>query len=387
MARADALHSQYPLFDGHNDLPWAVRIGFDMKLSNVDLTIDNTELAVPGIAYGKLHTDLPRIKKGGLGAQFWSVFAPASVSGPAAVQCTLEQIDIVHRLCDKYPSHFAMAYKAADILPIFRSGRIPSVCGIEGGHQINGSLRSLRMFHALGARYMTLTHNGGPGWADPAVELDGSFCADAPLGGLTDFGVTVVKEMNRLGMIVDISHVHHVTMAKALECSRAPVMFSHSSTRALCAHPRDVPDDILLKLKENRGLIMIVFMSKFVAGEFWVRGGKVGATVIEVADHVDHAVKMAGIDCVGIGGDYDGGASFARGLEDVGCYKALTCELIHRGYSDEDLGKILGLNAIRVLQECEDVAQQMYAEGELASEEHFGDEVYETNEKKLKKSA
>jgi len=186
-------------------------------------------------------------------------------------------------------------------------------------------------------------------------------------------------------MVVDISHVHAETMAAALACTRAPVMFSHSSTRALCAHPRDVPDDILVKLKENRGIVMIVFLSKFVAGEFWVRGGKVGATVIEVADHVDHAVKVAGVDCVGIGGDYDGGSTFARGLEDVGCYKALTCELIERGYSDEDLGKILGLNAIRVLQECEDVAEQMKKEGVLAGEEHFGAECYETNAMKLKK--
>jgi len=356
-----------------------------MKLSNVDLTVDNTDLTVRGIIYEQLHTDIPRLRKGGVGAQFWSVFAPASLTGAEVVQVTLEQIDLVHQLCDKHPETFAMARKAADILPLFASGRIASVCGIEGGHQINGSLRALRMFHSLGARYMTLTHNGGPGWADPAVALDGSFCNDAPLGGLAPFGVAVVREMNRLGMVVDISHVHALTMEKALDHSRAPVMFSHSSTRALCAHPRDVPDDILLKLKENRGIIMIVFLSKFVAGEFWVRGGKVGATVLEVADHVDHAVKVAGIDCVGLGGDYDGGTPFARGLEDVGCYKALTCELLHRGYSDGDLGKILGLNAIRVLQECEDVAEEMKREGALAGEEHFGQELYETNEMKLER--
>ena len=234
MARADAVHQRFPLFDGHNDLPWALRSGFDMRHSNVDLTKDNTDLCVPGIIYEKLHTDIPRLKKGGVGAQFWSVYAPASITGPDVVQVTIEQIDLVHQLCDKYPEEFGFAWRAADILPIFESGRVASVCGIEGGHQINGSLRALRMYHMLGVRYMTLTHNGGPGWADPAVELDGSFCVEAPLGGLAPFGISVVKEMNRLGMVVDISHVHAETMTKALEVSRAPVMFSHSSTRALC---------------------------------------------------------------------------------------------------------------------------------------------------------
>jgi len=267
---------------------------------------------------------------------------------------------------------------------IFKAGKIPSMCGIEGGHQIGGSLRALRMFHMLGARYMTLTHNGGPGWGDPAVELDGSWCNEAPLGGLNDFGCAVVKEMNRVGMVVDISHVHEVTMAKALDVTRAPVMFSHSSTRALCGHPRDVPDEILCRLKENGGVCMIVFLSKFVAGEFWVSGGKVGATVIEVADHVDHCVKIAGIDHVGIGGDYDGGQLFARGLEDVSKYPVLICELLKRGYTEEQLGKLLGLNVIRVLEDCERVSRELKAAGELASEEHWGPEVYVTNMEKEK---
>lgn len=199
------------------------------------------------------------------------------------------------------------------------------------------------------------------------------------MGGLAPFGVEVVKEMNRIGMVVDISHVHEATMNAALDCSRAPVMFSHSSTRALCAHPRDVPDSVLARLKENGGIVMLVFLSKFVGGEFWVRGGKVGATIIEVADHVDHAVKVAGIDHVGIGGDFDGGKEFARGLEDVSCYTKLTAELLYRGYSEEDLGKILGLNAIRVLEECERVSEEMKGEGRLANESHFGEEAYETN--------
>lgn len=188
-----------------------------------------------------------------------------------------------------------------------------------------------------------------------------------------------------MGMIVDISHVHEETMNAALDATRAPVMFSHSSTRALCAHPRDVPDSVLLRLKENGGIVMVVFLSKFVAGEFWVSGGKVGATVIECADHIDHAVKIAGIDHVGIGGDYDGGSLFARGMEDVSTYTKLTAELIYRGYSDEDIGKVLGLNAIRVMEECENVAKKMKEEGVLANEAHYGDELYETNIMKEKK--
>lgn len=228
------------------------------------------------------------------------------------------------------------------------------------------------------------THNGSPGWADPALNLDGSFARNAPLGGLNDFGRSVVREMNRLGMIVDLSHAHERTMVEALNVSRAPVMFSHSSTRALCSHPRDVPDPVLERLKENGGIVMIVFVSSFVAGEFWVSGGKVGATVVEVADHVEHAVDVAGIDHVGIGGDYDGASLFARGLEDVSKYPVLTCELLKRGYTEEMLAKILGLNAIRVLKECEVVAAEMKAEGALPGEERWGDEFYETNAMKEK---
>ena len=258
------------------DLPWGLRNCFNTNWSELDPTKNWSGVNVPGVPWEQLHSDIPRLKAGGVGAQFWSVFIPGQLSGPAAVQCTLEQIDVVHRMCDKYPETFEMAYTAQQVRDIFKAGRIPSMCGIEGGHQIGGSLRALRMFHMVGARYMTLTHNGGPGWADPAVNLDGSWVKEAPLGGLTDFGVAVVREMNRIGMVVDLSHVHEVTMKKALEVTRAPVMFSHSSSRALCAHPRDVPDEILLKLKENGGVIMIVFLSKFVAGEFWVSGGKVG---------------------------------------------------------------------------------------------------------------
>ncbi|GMH56886.1 hypothetical protein TL16_g02241 [Triparma laevis f. inornata] len=316
-----------------------------MKLSNIDLSSNQSSLKIDGIPWGCLHTDIPRLKEGGVGAQFWSVFAPTSLSGSAAVQVTMEQIDLVHQLCDKYPETFEMAYTAQEVRDIFAAGKIPA----------------------------------GPGWADPAVNADGSFAHEAPLGGLAPFGVEVVKEMNRIGMIVDISHVHEATMIAALDCSRAPVMFSHSSTRALCAHPRDVPDAVLERLKTNGGLVMVVFLSKFVAGEFWVRGGQVGATLLEVADHIDHAVKIAGIDHVGIGGDFDGVSLFAKGCEDVTCYVMLTAELLYRGYTKEQLGKILGLNAIRVMEECEEVAKKMKEDGELANEAHFGEELYETN--------
>jgi len=357
-----------------------------MKWSALDLQQNWTKVPIDKscIPWGCLHTDIPRLRAGGVGAQFWSVFIPASVINPGdAIALTLEQIDSVHGMCHKYPETFALATCADEVRTIFQEGKIPGFCGIEGGHQIGGSLRALRMFYKLGARYMTLTHNGGPGWADPAVNLDGSFAKEAPLGGLNDFGCAVVREMNRLGMVVDLSHVHEQTMLKALAVTRAPVMFSHSSTRALCAHPRDVPDAVLQQLPQNGGIVMVVFLSKFVAGEFWVSGGKVGATVLEVADHIDHAVKVAGIDHVGIGGDYDGGQTFARGLEDVSKYPVLTCELLKRGYTEASLSKILGLNMIRVLKECEIVAAHMNQdEACIPCEQRWGAELYETNKTK-----
>lgn len=197
----------------------------------------------------------------------------------------------IARMIEAYPDTFELAHTAADVQRIFAAGKIASMCGIEGGHQINGSLSSLRMFYKLGVRYMTLTHNGGPSWADPALSLTGAFLQEAPNGGLTTFGCKVVQEMNRIGMLVDLSHVHNATMKRALQVSRAPVIFSHSSSRALCNHPRDVPDDVLQLLVANGGVIMVTFVSEFIAGQFWVRGGKVGATVIEVADHIDHIRK------------------------------------------------------------------------------------------------
>ncbi len=391
MKEAKGIHDRHPLLDGHNDLPWALRCCFDMKWSLLDLRKDWTTETVEGCPWRCLHTDISRLREGGVGAQLWSVYMPTMGSDgepidPAkAIALTLEQIDAVHNMCELYPDVFEMVESANDIERIFAEGKIPSMCGVEGGHQIGGSLRALRMFRKLGVRYMTLTHNGGPGWADPAVNADGSFCNEAVLGGLNDFGKEVVLEMNRIGMTVDLSHVHAETMHKALDVTKAPVIFSHSSTRALCRHPRDVPDDVLKRLPENGGVVMIVFLSKFVAGEFWVAGGKVGATIIEVADHVDRVVEIAGIDHVGIGGDYDGGALFARGLEDVSKYPALTCELLKRGYTEEQLGKLLGRNVVRVLKQCEAVSDEMKAAKIPIGEAHWGPELYETNAMKERK--
>lgn len=360
LPEARAIHSSYPLFDGHNDLPWALKAGFDNRLSTIDLHQNLRGVKMKRIRHQCLHTDIPRLREGGLGAQFWSVYVPYSVQGTDAVQTTLEQIDVVHRLCEQYPETFEFANTAADVRRIFSAGKIACMCGAEGGHQINDSLACLRMFHRLGVRYLTLTHNGGPGWADPAIEKDGSF-AEAQVGGLTPFGHEVVKEMNRMGMIVDISHVHEVTMRAVLACTRAPVIFSHSSSKALCSHPRDVPDDVVLSLKANGGVIMINISTNFIAGPFWVRGGMVGATLMEVADHIDHIRAVCGdsVDHIGLGADFDGIMSPARGMEDVSTYPMLTAELLHRGYTEEDLGKILGLNVIRVLEAVEDVSREL----------------------------
>ena len=261
MARAMALHAKYPLFDGHNDLPWALHDGFahitDPALGGPDLRQELKGQTYDKIRHRCLHTDIPRLRRGGAGAQFWSVYIPTTVVGDAAVQKTLEQIDCVHKLCERYPEAFEFAWTAADVLRIHAAGKVASVCGLEGGHHINNSLATLRMYHRLGCRYMTLTHNGGPGWAKPAVDSAGRWvlggvarCApDSPSAAgappLTRFGAAVVREMERIGMIVDLSHVHQETMRAVLALARSPVMFSHSSSQALCAHPRDVPDDVL----------------------------------------------------------------------------------------------------------------------------------------------
>ena len=349
-ARALALHKQSPLIDGHNDYPWALR-GLD-----------------PGRDFGKadiskpvpsLMTDIPRLRQGGIGAQFWSVYVPSTMLGKEAVRATLEQIDIVHRMTMRWPETFEIAYTAADIQRSFKAKRIGSLIGVEGGHSIDNSLATLRMLHALGAQYMTLTHSANLAWADASP-------GPAVLGGLSKFGEEVVREMNRLGMLVDLSHVSPATMEDALRVSAAPVIFSHSSAKALCNHHRNVPDNILQAVAKNGGVVMVTFVPGFISqavADFDARPeaerkGLTGprATLSQVADHIDHIRKIAGIDHVGLGGDFDGISQVVAGLEDVSKYPDLTAELLKRGYKDDDIRKILGVNVLRVMRQVEKVA-------------------------------
>lgn len=337
------------VFDGHNDLPWALRQAYKNKLLEIDLSQDQSKKYCPELRHKYLHTDWPRCQRGGLTAQFWSVYVPTTIRGAEAVQATLEQIDVVHRLC-RYEA-LEMCYTANEVR---ECKKIASMCGIEGGHQINGSLACLRMFYQLGVRYMTLTHNGGPGWADPALDEHGAAVEGK---GLTAFGESVIKEMNRLGMAVDLAHVHATTMRRAIAVSVAPVIFSHSNTRAICNHPRNVPDDVLASLKDKDGVVMLNFNAPFVAGDFFVKNQQVGATTAEVADHVDHAFKICGsVKHIGIGADFDGIKTPARGLDDVASYPNLVDELLQRGYSQQDIDAIRRDNVLRVLEKIEHVA-------------------------------
>jgi membrane dipeptidase len=378
LERARALHSQAPLIDGHNDFPWALR----EKSAARDLSVLDLRVRQPSIM-----TDIPRLRAGGVGGQFWSVYVPASYQGQKAVTATLEQIDVVHRMVDRYPDTFALALTAADVERAFKSGRIASLIGMEGGHSIDSSIATLRMMYALGARYMTLTHSRNTPWADSAT--------DTPAyGGLTPFGDAIVHEMNRLGMLVDLSHVSADTMADAIRVSKAPVIFSHSSARALCNHPRNVPDDILRELPKNGGVVMVNFYPGFIAPdaapralerfaierrlqeahpnddaavdaalEEWDKTHPLPpATLSMVADHIEYIRKVAGIDHVGLGGDLDGIDVTPQGLEDVSKYPALTAELLRRQWSDEDVKKLLGLNVLRVMKQAEAVAAAMKSE-------------------------
>ena len=349
LTRARALHQQVPLIDGHNDYPWALR-GLD---PGRDFSKAEISKPVPS-----LMTDIPRLRQGGLGGQFWSVYTPSTMTGQEAVRVTLEQIDIVHRMTKRWPETFEMAYTAADVERSFKAGRIGSLIGMEGGHSIDDSLPTLRMFFALGARYLTLTHNGNLRWADAA--------ADKPaVGGLSKFGEEVVREMNRMGMLVDLSHVSSDTMADALRVSEAPVIFSHSSARAICNVPRNVPDNVLQLTARNGGVVMVTFVPGFISQAVADYDAKPAAergptppkaTLAQVADHIDHIRKVAGIDHIGLGGDFDGITQVVTGLEDVSKYPDLTAELLRRGYQDDDLKKILGLNVLRVMRQAEKVA-------------------------------
>lgn len=352
-ARAIALHKQVPLIDGHNDYPWALREldpGRDFS---------KAEISKPVPA---LMTDIPRLRQGGVGGQFWSVYVPSTMQGKEAVRATLEQIDIVHRMTKQWPQTFEMAYTAADIERSFQAGRIGSLIGMEGGHSIDSSLATLRMMFALGARYMTLTHSANVPWADASP-------GPAVLGGLSKFGEEVVREMNRLGMLVDLSHVSPDTMEDALRVTEAPVIFSHSSAKAICNVHRNVPDNILQLVAKNGGVVMVTFVPGFISQEVAnfdarpeaERKGQTAprATLAQVADHIDHIRKVAGIDHVGLGGDFDGISSVVQGLEDVSTYPGLTAELLKRGYTDEDIKKILGLNVLRVMRGAEKVAASL----------------------------
>jgi len=370
--RARQVHARGMLFDGHNDLPWRLRAEGDFALTKFDLS--------KRLDAGQ--TDIPRLREGGVKAQFWSVYIPSEHPNPA--RTVTEQIDLVRRMVDLYPDAFEMAYDADQVERITRAGKIASLIGIEGGVAIENSLAQLRAFYALGARYMTLTHNSTLDWADAAN--------DAPKhDGLTPFGERVVKEMNRLGMLVDISHVSPATMADALGVSQAPLIASHSSAFAICPVPRNVPDEILKRVKENGGVVMVNFYSGFVvpesgkklrqvteemrakypekaararAMEEWSQseGAKMSrGTYKDVADHIDHIVKVAGIDHVGIGSDFDGISMSPVGLEDVSSYPRLTEELLRRGYSETDVHKVLGANALRAFRQAGEVAKRLRA--------------------------
>jgi membrane dipeptidase len=380
-ARVDRILREVPLIDGHNDLPWQYRERVKNHLAQIDLRKDQSQLEKP------LHTDIARMRKGGVGAQFWSVYVPTSLKGSDAVLATLDQIDVVHRMNATYPDAFALALTADDLVRIHKSGKIASLIGMEGGHSIHNSLAALRMFYRNGARYMTLTHSDNVDWADAAT-------ADPQHDGLTAFGKVVVGEMNRLGMLIDLSHVSPATMHDTLDATASPVIFSHSSARALTGHQRNVPDDVLQRLKANGGVVMVTFVPSFVSEKLrlyyslrsaeearlksihsgepqQVKAGLAAwdkanpaprATIADVADHIEHVIRVAGDEHVGIGGDLDGISTTPIGLESVADYPKLFAELLRRGHSEERLKKIAGLNVLRVMRANEATAARLQNE-------------------------
>jgi membrane dipeptidase len=370
------IHREALVIDGHNDLPWQFREKKDLSFRKIDLRQSQKALG--------LHTDIPRLRQGGVGAQFWSAFVPANTGKKGtAVRLTLEQIDVIRRMVAAYPDTFEMAYSADDIVRIHKKGKIASLIGVEGGHSIDNSLGVLRMLYALGVRYMTLTHSETLDWADSATD-------EPRHHGLTPFGEQVVREMNRLGMLVDISHVSAETMRHVLRVTSAPLIASHSSAYALAVHPRNVPDDVLQLVKTNGGVVMVNFYPGFivpeaarlrrdmfqisrdfqkkypderefrVAMEQWRKEHPIPTgSVHTVVDHIEHIIKTAGVDHVGLGSDFDGINSVPNQLEDVSCYPHITQELLNRGYGKEDIVKILGGNLLRVLRRTEEVAKEL----------------------------
>lgn len=372
---------EIPLIDGHNDLPWQYWKRVRNHLAEIDLSGDTSGLEP------SMHTDIARLRQGGIGGQFWSVYIPVEMGGPGAVRTVLGQIDLVHRLIDRYYDTFELALTADDIVRIHGNGKIASLIGMEGGHSIESSLAVLRMTYAVGARYMTLTHKTNTRWADSGT--------DAPkFNGLTAFGKEVVREMNRLGMLVDVSHVSPKTMHDALDVSEAPVIFSHSSIRGISDHPRTVPDDVLRRIPGNGGIVMVTFVTRHIDAsrhqhrglemaeetrlkylypelpakveegmKVWAEAHPVPAVNLSVvADHIDYIREVSGIDFIGLGSDFDGTKNLPSGLEDVSKFPDLLAELLHRGYSAEDIKKIAGLNFLRVFRQAEAVASRLQKE-------------------------
>lgn len=342
--QARQVHQAGLLFDGHNDLPWEMRKSGHSSFDQFDVSQPQPDA----------HTDIPRLRQGGVKAQFWSVYVPANTEqeGTALLQ-TLQQVELVRNMIDHYPDVFELASTANDVERIVKSGKIASMMGIEGGYSIENSLSNIQRLHDLGCRYMTLTHSKSLSWADSATD-------EPKCGGLSKFGEDVVREMNRVGMLIDLSHVSVDCMKQSLKVTKAPVIFSHSSALAINDHARNVPDDVLKLMPANGGIVMVNFYSKYVvSSEERERNPEARGSIHDVVDHIEHIINVAGIDHVGIGSDFDGVPRLPVQLEDVSKYPLITQELLNRGHSAADIHKLLGRNALRVLRTSEDVARNL----------------------------